>query len=138
MYPRTEFLTLLTLFALACAGLALASDFEITRHTMGGGGVVRSTGGDFEISATIGQSTSGVVGGGWFQLTGGFWFPLANDDCNNDGLVDLHDYADFANCLSGPLAGLALPDCYCFDLDGDDDVDLVDWTRMQAALVNDG
>ena len=114
----------------------MANDFEITRWTIDGGGVMRSTGGDLELSGTIGQPDAGSMTGGGFSLTGGFWFPVAAGDCNTDSGVDLADYADLEPCLSGPEGG-AQPGCACFDLDGDDDVDLSDVGRFQKAFTGE-
>ena len=128
---------LLLILAIAGATAAIAQDFEITRSTIDGGGPGapgRSTGGDFELSGTIGQPDAGVLSGGEFELSGGFWFPLSLDDCNSDGWVDLIDYDDFDECLSGPNAGLSQPQCNCFDLDGDNDVDLSDIGQFQSAF----
>jgi hypothetical protein len=113
---------------------SFGQEFEITRSTIDGGGVMRSTGGDFELSGTIGQPDAGVMSGPGFQLSGGFWFPLSVDDCNSDGWVDLIDYDDFDDCLSGPGGGLLLPWCDCFDLDHDEDVDLSDIREFQNAF----
>lgn len=69
--------------------LVLADSFVISRHSVDGGGVMRSTGGGFELSGTIGQPAAGPessgMTGGSFALTGGLWFSLALDDCNSDG-----------------------------------------------------
>jgi hypothetical protein len=70
-----------------------------------------------------------------FTLTGGFWFGEPPDDCNSDGWVDLADYEDFGECLSGPDGGLPLPKCNCFDLDGDSDIDLSDVAWFQTAFT---
>jgi hypothetical protein len=113
----------------------VGQDFQLSRITVDGGGVVSSTGGDFELSGTVGQPDAGVLSGGVFELYGGFWFPLALDDCNSDGVVNLYDYDDFDGCVSGPCAGLSFPQCSCFDLDGDYDVDLVDVGRFQAEFT---
>jgi hypothetical protein len=117
------------------AGVALtaakATDFEITRSTVDGGGVMFSTGGTFELSGTIGQPDTGLLSGGAFELSAGFWFPLSPDDCNSDGWVNLIDYGDFERCLSGPGGGLPQPECNCFDIDGDNDVDLSDIAEFQ-------
>ena len=94
-----------------------------------------STEGDFELSGTIGQADAGQMSGGAFSLTGGFWFAQALGDCNGDGLVNLDDYDDFEPCLSGPNGGLPLPECSCFDFDGDNDVDLSDAARFQAEFT---
>src|SRR5712692_5955178 len=54
------------------AGPLNAQDFGIDWFaTAGGGG--DSSGGDFELTATIGQPDVGVLLGGDFSITGGFW-----------------------------------------------------------------
>jgi len=121
----------LALMAIVVVGTALAEDLEITRSTIDGGGVMRSIGGEFELSGTIGQPDAGTMSGDGFDLTGGFWFPLSLDDCNSDGWVNLIDYDDFDSCLSGPNGGLPHPECNCFDLDSDNDVDLSDIRQFQ-------
>jgi hypothetical protein len=130
-------LAVFMMLAVASAGAAIADDFEINRSTIDGGGAMRSTGGDFELSGTIGQPDAGTMlsTDGAFELTGGFWFGEPPDDCNSDGWVDLVDYDDFDDCLSGPDGSLPLEECNCFDLDGDDDVDLSDIGRFQRAFT---
>ena len=125
------------LILMVSAGVTAADDFEISRSTIDGGGAMRSTGGEFELSGTIGQPDAGtmVSPDGGFELTGGFWFEEPPDDCNSDGWVDLIDYDDFAGCLSGPNGGLYETACSCFDLDGDRDVDLSDVARFQAEFT---
>ena len=122
------------LMSLALLPAAGEPGFEITRSTIDGGGVMHSSGGEFELSGTIGQPDAGKMNSGdsEFQLTGGFWFEEPPDDCNSDGWVDLLDYGDFDECLSGPDGGLPFTECNCFDLDGDRDVDLSDVARFQA------
>jgi hypothetical protein len=112
----------------------LADDFEMARSTIDGGGVVRSTGGDFELSGTIGQPDAGTLTGEGFELNGGFWFPLATGDCNTDGGVNLHDFATFKTCLSGPDHPPVGQACPCFDADSDNDVDLSDMRVFQAGF----
>ena len=133
---RTK-LALTTVMALFAAADTPADDFEISRSTIDGGGVMFSAGADLELSGTIGQPDAGTMSGGDFSLTGGFWFPLAPTDCNADGGVDLLDYGDVEPCLSGPHGGLAFPDCNCFDLDNDGDVDLSDVARFQVEFTGD-
>ena len=123
------------LIFMVCAGVTAADDFEITRSTIDGGGVMRSTGGDFELSGTIGQPDAGIMEGDGFTLAGGFWFEEPPDDCNSDGWVNLLDYDDLSSCLSGPDGGLPFPECNCFDLDGDDDIDLSDIGRFQREFA---
>jgi len=117
-----------------------AAEYEMSRWTIDGGGAMFTSGGDFELSGTIAQPDAGPgssgMSGGDFTLTGGFWFALSTDDCNSDGGVDLLDYADFESCMSGPGGGLPLPDCNCFDLDSDQDVDLSDVRRFQQVFTD--
>ncbi len=137
MRAKHTFVTLTVLGILggyiALAGIAEPA-FEISRTTIDGGGVMQSTGGDFELSGTIGQPDAGVLEGGGFVLTGGFWFGLSPCDCNEDGGINLYDYSDFEACFSGP--GGILPDstCACFDLDSDRDVDLRDAGAFQRSF----
>lgn len=94
---------------------------------------MHSTGGDFELSGTIGQPDAGLMGGGEFGLTGGFWFAVGPGDCNTDGATDLGDYDSFRACLTGPGATPG-PDCRCYDLDQDNDVDLTDVAGFQRSF----
>ena len=119
-----------------CLGVltAAAQEYEMTRSTIDGGGVMRSTGGAFELSGTCGQPDAGVLAGGDFELTGGFWFALAPTDCNDDGGVDLADYDAFEACLSGPAGGI-LDGCACYDVNQSGDIDLVDFAVSQAEFT---
>ena len=112
--------------------LAFAGEpaFEIDRSTIDGGGGMRSMGGPFELSGTIGQHDAGVMSGGDFELTGGFWFALSPTDCNEDGAVDLMDYFVFSACLDGP-DGDVLAGCECYDVDHSGTVDLRDFAVAQ-------
>ena len=47
------------------------------------------------------------------------------------GGIDLIDYAEFADCLSGPESAVFI-DCKVFDFDADNDVDLSDYSTFQA------
>jgi hypothetical protein len=113
---------------------ALAQDWQITRHTVDGGGTTTSTGGGFELAGTIGQPDAGVLTGGNITLFGGFWFPLVPANCNEDGGVDLNDYGLAEVCLEGPNRPTGAPPCPCFDLDADRDVDLEDMAAFQQAF----
>ena len=123
----------------ALPGDTRADDFEISRSTIDGGGVMFSSGGEFELSGTIGQpdaaSGASEMSGEDFTLTGGFWFETPLGDCNDTGCVNLLDYSDLKACLWGPDAGLPMPDCNCFDFDGDNDVDLSDASRFQQMFT---
>lgn len=110
------------------------ADYDLSWHTVDGGGVMRSSVGDFELSGTIGQPDAGTAAGGDFTLTGGFWFPLVAGDCNSDGGINLFDYDTLRACMSGPAAPALPPQCACFDLDDDADVDLVDFRLFQMGF----
>lgn len=109
--------------------------FEITRSTIDGGGVMRSTGDDFELSGSIGQPDAGVMTGGDFELMGGSWFEVPPTDCNEDGLVSLFDHETFSACLLGPDGGIDASPCLCFDVDRDGNVTLGDYARLQAGFT---
>jgi len=107
---------------------------DLSWHTVDGGGVIRSTGGNLELSGTIGQHDGGRMSSadGVFELTGGFWFEVLPSDCNEDGVVNLFDYDTFQACLTGPGAGPLPPSCNCYDFDGDGFVTLEDFATVQG------
>jgi len=112
-----------------------AGEFEIARSTIDGGGVMRSTGGSYELSGTIGQPDAGLMSGGAFDLTGGFWFAVDPGDCDEDGVIGLSDHSSFFECLMGP--GLAVASgCECIDLDRSGTVDLADFGAVQATFTS--
>jgi len=44
------------------------------------------------------------------------------------------DYKRFANCMNGP-SGAPGPNCACFDLDDDGDVDTRDFAKFQVSFT---
>jgi hypothetical protein len=124
----------LILMALGTAGMTYAQDYTIGHYTVDGGGAMRSAGGDYELSGTIGQPEAGQMTGATYALTGGFWFEQPPGDCNADGLVNLLDHGDFVPCLDGPGLTWTDPACRCFDLDRDDDIDLRDFAVFTGAF----
>ncbi len=109
-------------------------EFEISRSTIDGGGAMRSTGGDFEVSGTIGQADAGALSGDDFTLTGGFWVELVPGDCNEDGGINVFDHHAFAPCMNGPNSDLFDAGCVCFDADRNDTVDLRDAAMFQNSI----
>jgi hypothetical protein len=101
------------------------TDYELSWHTIAGGGAMRGAGGTFELSGTIGQSDAGMITGGTFDLSGGFWFAVAPTDCNEDGGVNLLDYETFVICLTGPDSGV-VSGCECYDVNRSGTVDMRD------------
>jgi uncharacterized repeat protein (TIGR01451 family) len=62
------------LLSLLFAAPAVAQTYEISWHTVDGGGATFSTGGPYSLGATIGQpDASAALTGGSFGVVGGFW-----------------------------------------------------------------
>jgi len=119
---------------MAVGAFATAQDFVVTRRTIDGGGAMFCSGGEFELSGTIGQPDAGTMASATFDVAGGFWFPLTPGDCNGDGGVNLFDYSDYVACVTGPNRPVGDTPCPCFDRDGDRDVDLADFAGLQGAF----
>jgi len=108
--------------ALCISTSALAQPFDLSWHTVDGGGAMFSTGGAFELGGTIGQAdagpTAGAMTGGTFSLVGGFWPGAAASACtcpgdmNGDTQKNGKDIQQFAQCL---VSGGA---CSCAEVDG--------------------
>ena len=113
------------------AAAPITAQLEILRSTIDGGGAMRSTGGAFELSGTIGQPDAGRLSGGSFELSGGFWFENPPTDCNEDGVVNLLDHSVFTYCLTGPAAGVTTG-CKCFDVDRTSRIDLRALASLQV------
>ncbi len=130
-----------TLAILCCAAPILQAQsgggYEFTRSTMDSGGAMRSTGGAFEVSGTIGQPDAGAMIGGDFGITGGFWFAIPVGDCDDDGLVGAgDDVRSITNCADGPGSALAPAECACSDFDRDGDIDLRDFAALQIRFAS--
>jgi hypothetical protein len=127
MLGRPIKLTLVISAMLATASVS-ADDFSLDWWTIDSGGEMWTTGGDFELSGTIGQPDAGVtMAGGDFELTGGFWAgaaeePFCYGDLDGDNDIDLADLAQLLGHY-GTTSGATYEEG---DLDGDGDVDLAD------------
>ena len=136
--PANRLVKIVTVVVLiAASGWASGQEFEIDWHTIDGGGDMFSTGGDFELSGTIGQPDARTrpMTGGEFSLVGGFW-AVAREACiivpgdfDEDCDVDLADFVTFQQCFAGPgeAPAPACPSGVNADFDGDTDVDVVDF-----------
>lgn len=118
--------------ALVAATAVLADDFEIDWWTIDDGGHMFTTGGEFELSGTVGQPDANaiVMTGGDYELSGGFW-PGVEEFCyadlTGDGQVGLNDLAQLLANYGD--TGAAYEDG---DLDADGDVDLQDLAELLA------
>ena len=119
----------------AIGAVAGESDYEITRFTVSGGGTTSSTGGDYEMSSTIGQSQGEVLQGGEYSIDGGFWYTIPAGDCEGDGYVDLIDHVQFFDCVTGPDVASVADACRCYDIDLSGTIDLLDFAEVQAAFT---
>ena len=122
--------------ALLSLSSASAQSFELSWFSIDGGGAMFTTGGDFELSGTIGQADAGFLSGGDFELVTGFWAITLLDatactgDLDGDLQVGLSDLAILLANFGTP-SGALLEDG---DLDGDGDVDLSDLANMLSAF----
>ena len=123
---------LLTTLAGGMGGGPRGADFDVSWYTVDGGGGT-GTGGDFEVSGTIGQpDASTALSGGDFELTGGFWPGVAvsepaacEGDANGDGTVDPLD-SGYVLARFGCPVGTGDPSCDAADQNGDGNVDPLD------------
>jgi hypothetical protein len=98
--------------------------FDLSWHTIDGGGATSSTGGGFELGGTIGQPDAGTMTGGAFELLGGFWSaagPIVKcpADITGDGVVNVDDLLAVINAWG------ACPGCPA-DITGDGVVNVDD------------
>jgi hypothetical protein len=145
---RTTIKTLAVLMMFVGLSPALqADDLAVDWWTVDGGGIMWSTGGDFELGGTTGQPDAGVSTGGDFTLTGGFWPAgaaaptIKTGDVNCDGEVNIHDINPFALLLANPAAWqTAFPGCPMLngDINGDGEVNIHDINPFVVLLSTSG
>ncbi len=94
-YSNTPALVSATLVIAIAAASTKAQPFDLSWHTIDGGGAMLSSGGAFTLSATIGQSDAGVpMSGGSFTMSGGFWPGAAEPDATGVTIVSANPPAD--------------------------------------------
>lgn len=74
---------------------------------------------------------------GTIILSGSAALP-APGDLDEDGDVDLNDFAGFQACFNGAARPPTIPGCELADVDGDGDVDLNDFAQFQACFNGSG
>jgi hypothetical protein len=127
--------------AILLAASQLFAQFEITWHTIDGGGAMGTTDGQpngFELSGTIGQADAGpaqAMSGGSFTLVGGFWtvpsdLCLFPGDVNLDGHRNGLDIEGFVRCLTIGTS------CGCADVDLSGSVEPSDVPVFVQMLLN--
>ncbi|MHC5111571.1 MAG: hypothetical protein ACYTHJ_17025 [Planctomycetota bacterium] len=79
-----------------------------------------------EYASWIFRATEFVGGDSTDQNANGVPDECDAGQCDDDGDIDLDDYAAIDPCLTGPPSGGIPVDCQCLDSDFDDDVDLKD------------
>ena len=105
-----------------------AQDYDLSWHTIDGGGATFSAGGDFELGGTIGQHdagpSAGPMTGNGYELRGGFWTVAPECTCpgdtNGDGARNGADIQHFVGCLVNDSG------CACADVDAIDGVTIDD------------
>lgn len=122
--------------AAALTQTAGAQTFDVSWHSVDGGGMTISSAGIFELGGTIGQPDAETLTGGPFTIVGGFWAAALVSTCSllgdldQSGSVDLTDLstllANFGTSTGGTYAG--------GDVDLDGDVDLTDLSTLLAAF----
>ena len=140
---RFDMRVILSVGLLAVCGAAFAGEpFAIDWHTVDGGGGT-SSGGDFLLTGTIGQSDASSAGaplsGGDFELVGGFLVGgggcgatvLFGDVAPRSGVIDFEDilcvvdgFADISACPQGDIVG-ANTQCPPFEPNGIDFDDIL-------------
>jgi hypothetical protein len=130
---RSQLIAYVTAVTCTAGAAALAPggrSFDLSWHTIDGGGGMFSTADGLSLGGTIGQPDTGVMTGGGFAITAGFWpaaggaAPCPWDCADGNGVVDT---VDFLQLLAEWGSG-ASP---C-DFDGNDIVDTVDFLQLLA------
>lgn len=111
------------------------AQFDLSWHSIDGGGATFSIGGPYSLGGTIGQADAGpAMTAGTYRLTGGFWTATGAPcgtcigDLNHDCSVSLSDLSVLLANFG--VASGATPEMG--DLDGDHAVSLADLSLLLA------
>ena len=77
MKKATIALLLVSAWLVGLLGIAQAqtgSGYDLTWHTIDGGGTSTASGGGYTLAGTAGQHDAGLQTGGPYALQGGFWY----------------------------------------------------------------
>lgn len=111
------------IFVLICflAAPAMAQQYDLSWHTIDGGGAVSASPDGYELVGTIAQAdadgTAFELAADGYSLVGGFWSAVAPHcscfaDLNADEKIDGGDIQRFLDCALADAG-----DCACADLD---------------------
>jgi hypothetical protein len=121
----------LVLFLGAAWITANGQTFTLDWFTIDGGGGT-STGGDYSISGSIGQSEAGpLLGGGQYQVTGGFWSVVAAIQTPGAPLLSIQ-HVDGKVVVSWPSPSPG------FVLQERSDLAAGDWANVTSPLADAG
>lgn len=133
MNTRSKQIAFGTLLGLATVTLAVADTIDLSWYTIDSGGDMWTTGGELELSGTIGQHDASefTLTCGELELVGGFWpgvaeKPFCFGDLNGDDIVNLPDLAQLLGHY-GTTSGAIYEDG---DLDEDGDIDISDLAAL--------
>lgn len=134
---RTMLLPAALLVLVAGLQPAGGNEFDLTWHTVDGGGMTPMVGGGFELNATLAQADAGTLSGNGFELVGGFWafapqYCSLPADMNSDGFRDALDIQGFVDCVVGGVGS-----CDCAQLDGVGGVNLNDLAYFVEQMLED-
>lgn len=125
------------LFLGLAVSAAIAGGFDLSWHTVDGGGVASMAAGGFMLDATAGQPDAGRMSADGWEMVGGFWAVVPQEchhpaDMNGDGVVDALDIQRFVECLTAPADA-----CDCARLDGTGGLGLDNLTIFVEQLIHE-
>jgi hypothetical protein len=132
---KTSYKVVFGFLTLAAFSMSLsAQDYSIDWHSIDGGGGT-SSGGEYTLSGTIGQSdaTTAPITGSGYSLTGGFWSFVATVEPNGDfPALTISLTSDDSVAISWPSSFNG------FVLQEKPELDNQAWTDVTATVNNNG